>query len=91
VLPYFLTVSDTECVNDFREQENIAGSLDPATCEDFPFASYKFTDFASKNILLHYLHFCNILDQSRMKASFCQALYIVTGRQSPFLWIQLYS
>lgn len=91
VLPYFLTVSETLCVNYLRKQENIAGSLDAATLEDFPFASYKFTAFASKNILLYYLHFRNILGQSRMKASFCQALYIVMGRQFPFLWIQLYS
>lgn len=44
-LPYFL------CVNDLWKQDSIAGSLDAAVHEDFPFASYKFTAFASK---IHY-------------------------------------
>lgn len=43
-----LTVSETVCVNDLWKQESIAGSLDAAVCEDFPFASYKFAAFASK-------------------------------------------
>lgn len=79
-LPYFPTASETVCVNDLWKQESIAGSLDAAMCEDFPFASYKLAAFASKNTLLYYLYFSNILDQSRMKASFCQAPYIVTGK-----------
>lgn len=44
-LPYFL------CVNDLWKQDSIAGSLDAAVREDFPFASCKFTAFASK---IHY-------------------------------------
>lgn len=39
MLPCFITVSEMVCVNDLGKQENIAGSLDAATREDFPFAS----------------------------------------------------
>lgn len=54
MLPCFITVSEMVCVNDLGKQENIAGSLDAATREDFPFASLKFTAFVSK------IHYCTI-------------------------------
>lgn len=38
-LLYFLTVSETVCVNDLWKQESITGSLDAAARDDFPLAS----------------------------------------------------